>query len=319
MIQLPYDYVHLEQGSEPWKELRRKFVTATDVACFFGKHLTFKTLYGLWNQKKTGEDIFVSEAMKRGNKEESHALNFLKAQTGIVFSPVVLKSKEHPIMVSLDGMDFDGKVIAEIKVPSKGKDSPLWESAERGHIPLVYQYQIQTQLLVSQAQMCYFYVFDGEFEGVCVEVYPDLELQEKIVEKSVDFYANYLEPNIAPVDQVIEIERTDSDFVDVASELLKLQEEESVLSAQIKLLKKRLVDMCGDSPVTFGGGVKVQLVHSSKPADLKGLIRDYLPDVDINNLPEAYQPKPGSPYYKVQKRAESKKKPAQKKGLKKTA
>lgn len=288
---MDYSIINIEQGSPEWKALRRNFVTGTDVSALFGEHLNFRTLYALWENKKSGESIFVSEAMKRGSREETRAMNFLRQKTGIVFSPCVLKSKSLPMLVSLDGMDFDGEYMAEIKVPLNGHESDLWEKALRKQIPKAYMYQIQAGLMLSGAKKCYYFVFDGAFDGVIVEVLPDYALWKEIEARSVEFHARYLKGGEVPDDKKEEIEREDEEFLTIASKYAELDARKKAIDAEMSILKAKLIEMAGDGVTTTGGGIKISFSAKTASADLKGLIRDYLPEIDLDDLPEEYAPK----------------------------
>jgi predicted phage-related endonuclease len=73
---------------------------------------------------------------------------------------------------SLDGLTLGGERILEIKCPLKGRDSTLWRTVEAGRLPEHYQWQVQHQLMVTQAAAADIYVFDGT-EGIQLEVAPD--------------------------------------------------------------------------------------------------------------------------------------------------
>lgn len=294
-----YRIVNLEQGSEQWKALRRNKVTSTDVSCFFGEHLSFTTYHALWSNKKGDGNVFVSEAMKRGSREESRAMNFLRQRTGIVFSPCVAVSNEYPLMTSLDGMDFDGEYLAEIKVPNEGEDSELWEQAVRGVIPKVYRYQIQTSLMITGAKKCYFFVFDGAFNGVLVEVLPDPDMWADIMEKSLEFHSRYIAGDEVPDDKTEEVIRVDEAFLSVAQKYVALDAEIKALQAKQKNLKAELLTM-SDGKTTIGGGVRISVSKGRSGADdLEGFIKDHLPKTDLNDLPEKYKGKPGNPSQKI--------------------
>lgn len=306
-----FDFINVEQGSEEWKSVRRQFITATDASIFFGKHMQYKTLHALWLYKKTGKNrVFVSEAMKKGSREESKALNFLKSKTGIVFSPAVVKSKKYPFLASLDGLDFDCENIAEIKVAAKGQESPLWKQAEKGFVPEVYQYQVQMQLLVTGAKKCYFYVFDGEFNGVCVEIFPDPLIQEEIIKRSLEFYNNHMLNDQAPDDEVDECVRVDDEFVLRAKEFLELKSIEKDIKSRLEAVKKEITSMCGDAPITLGGGLKVSLSRKKSSDNLKELISDLLPEINLECLPEKYQGKLGKWSYRFDEKLDKPKNPA---------
>ena len=57
---------------------------------------------------------------------------------------------------------LEGDLLVEIKCPFRGKDSMLWQQVERGEIPVHYRWQLEHQLMVSNAHKGHLYVFDGK-------------------------------------------------------------------------------------------------------------------------------------------------------------
>ena len=174
--------VKLEQGSEAWLAWRKSRVTATDVST--------KTKLELWEEKldlRPGPEL--SLLMARGQRLEPEARELACQIIDINFEPVVIESTKYPwLAASLDGIGIGkNQYILEIKCPN----AKTHDNAMDNRIPEYYRDQIQTQLLVSEAEICYYFSYRPEHLGnkyAIVEVYPDKEKQSEIIEKGYEFY-----------------------------------------------------------------------------------------------------------------------------------
>ena len=178
----------LEQGSNEWHEFRSKHIMGTDVSVILGNN-KWKSKLDLWEEKK-GIRLpqQVNEAMLRGHKLEPEARALASVDLKIEFNPVVILSLKYPwLAVSLDGFSPCGKYILEIKCP---KELTHLEGIQ-WCFPNYYHDQIQTQLLVSEAETCFYVSYRPEYEKkplVIIEVKPNKEKHREIIEKSYGFY-----------------------------------------------------------------------------------------------------------------------------------
>ena len=183
-------FIDVEQGSPGWLNLRLGKITATEVPILL-KSNPFKTKLELWEQKlQLREPDEVNEKMTRGSKLEEPARLLLCELLGIDFKPAVVINDTHPyLMASLDGLSPCNRFICEIKCPSSNKKHEL---AISNVIPMIYIDQIQTQLLVTGCEKCYYcsYFPGHDQEIVIIDVYPDLDKQQHIIEISWDFYVD---------------------------------------------------------------------------------------------------------------------------------
>ncbi len=182
---LGFNIIDIEQGSDAWKQMRYDYITATDIASIFGdnkwqsrkKLLKFKA----FKLQETFSD-FKLELFKRGHAAEETARKIL---TDYKFKQMVLTSKEHPwLFASLDGFDLDDKnAILEAKYTQYP-----WTiiNAQDGIIPKYHEWQIQTQLLISGANHCVYYITDGATYAQKI-VNPDPYIWPKIIDESKIF------------------------------------------------------------------------------------------------------------------------------------
>src|SRR5208283_2513219 len=136
---------------------------------------------------KTGrmQDASAGPAARRGRELERFARRAYERQTGIQVEPLCLVHEEFEWMrASLDGLSFDGSTLLEIKCPLSFRDRA---SAQEGRIPTQYHAQLQHQLEVSGAEQAHYWSFHGT-DGFLVEIRPDKEYAEKLVEAEAAFW-----------------------------------------------------------------------------------------------------------------------------------
>lgn len=153
-----FEIIEVQQNTPAWLELRRKYVTASQVPILMGVS-PYQSIEDLLEEKISGKEIDNSgkEALfKRGHDLENTARNIL---TDYNFKPYVLTSTLVPnLMASLDGFDRKHNVILEAKYVGKVKLAAI----KRGVIPKPHYAQMQAQLLVSGAEYCLYWASDGQ-------------------------------------------------------------------------------------------------------------------------------------------------------------
>jgi putative phage-type endonuclease len=168
--------VQLKQGSQEWLAYRQKMFNASETAAVLGVS-PWMTPYQLW-LSKTGRTVTkATAAMQHGTHMEPAARAAYELQTGHVIQPLVLQDGRYS--ASLDGMNLDGNLIVEIKVPYKGQASRLWQDAVVGTVPEYYRLQVLHQLMVSGAALAHFWVFDGN-QSLLISIERDEAAMEAI-------------------------------------------------------------------------------------------------------------------------------------------
>jgi putative phage-type endonuclease len=245
--------IELEQGSPEWLSWRRTVITATDASVIMGNN-PWETPYSCW-QRKLGllEEKKSSEAMERGKRLEPEARAHFIGRYGIDMVPAVVESTEFEFLgASLDGISTTLGAILEIKCGG----SKLYDMACREEVPAYYQDQMQHQLLVTGADKCFYYAYNGS-DGICVEVLPDPGFKARFIPKAREFWrcVAFSEP---PALQ-------ESDYADmsdnpawkgVATEYCRVNEEIKGLEEIKEGYRKELLRLCADQNC-LGGGVKV--------------------------------------------------------------
>src|SRR5277367_2275580 len=245
--------VKLEQGSQEWLSWRKTVITATDASCITGNN-PWTTVYKCW-QKKLGlvEEQQSNESMEYGKRLEPEARAQFIERYDIPMSPMVVENLEFDFLgASLDGINYLRNTLLEIKCGG----AKLHDMASRGEIPPYYMDQMQHQLLVTGAQKCFYYSYNGK-DGICIEVLPDPEFKKTFLPKAREFWRcmAFSEP---PALQ-------DSDYKDMsdepqwkefATEYRKLNEHIKNLEQIKESYRKELLKLCKDHNC-LGDGIKI--------------------------------------------------------------
>lgn len=245
--------IDLEQGSPEWLAWRKTVITATEASIILGNN-PWDTPYTCW-QRKLGliPEKTSNEAMERGKRLEPEARAQFIQRFCMNMIPVVVESTEFDFLgASLDGYCEAENAILEIKCGG----SKLHEKALKGEIPPYYMDQMQHQLLVTGAEKCFYYSYDGT-NGICIDVFPDAEYRKTFMPKAREFWrcVAFSEP---PALQ-------DSDYKDMSDEPLwretaskyrEVNEKIKALEESKEVYRKELLNMSGDQSCS-GQGIKV--------------------------------------------------------------
>jgi putative phage-type endonuclease len=254
----------LVQGSAEWHEHRRRYRNASETPVVLGVS-PWLTAYQLWQQKLGLAQPEINQAMLRGTELEPAARAAYEARTGLVMQPLVLLDGEYS--ASLDGVTLGGDRVLEIKCPFKGRDSTLWKCVEAGRLPEHYQWQVQHQLLVTQADIADVFIFDGT-EGIVFPVAPDTSCWPRI-HAAWDEFARYIAEAQAPplTDRDTRI-RDDAEWLNAAAAYLELRTAYEELSAKCDDAKALLAGLASHAKEQ-GGGVLVTRLWKKGTIDYK--------------------------------------------------
>lgn len=182
----------IKQRTFEWLELRRIKITATDAAAIMGIHPR-KTAEQLFASKLSGEPEGITPSMQRGTDLEPLALAEFTRMTGIETQPAVIISESRPWqMASLDGIDFSGQQIVEVKCGGK----KTHDMARNGSLPPHYMCQVQHQLSVTELSSGWYFSFDGK-EGIVVKIERNEEFIQKMLVAEKEFWDRLMDHMIA--------------------------------------------------------------------------------------------------------------------------
>ena len=259
---------NMEQGTHEWLEWRKNKITSSDAPVIMNNLHFGETPYQLWQRKMGLKDPKVcTHAMQEGHDKEDQARLQLEEILGVFLLPQI---KQHPsvswMAASLDCIDAQGKILAEIKSPGRGDH----EIAERGLVPAKYIPQIQHQLEVCQLEVCFYFSF-YESKGTLVKIFRDETYIKKMFEKEKQFYEYNMQEFVPPdlTDRDYEV-REDNEWISAAEEWIDVSKRIKFLETQQSRLRDNLIQMSGRQS-SMGAGVKVAKVTSKGHIDYKAI------------------------------------------------
>lgn len=267
----------LEQGTEEWLEMRRRFRMASETPAVM--KLSPYSGPQQVRDAKAGKRGYVNAAMRRGTEEEPKARMWFEEQTSELMRPAVFTNGRYG--ASLDGISLDGKTILEIKTPYK-ETSERWELIFDGKIADYDMAQMQHQLMVTGAEECYFMVWSAEKQtGVIQIVKPDKDWWARIQEAWDDFDETIAERD----DEQWELAVTEYQ----AAKRLFTHAEDRLEAAKKALIEIRLTDS------DRGKGVRIAKVTRQGNIDWKVVQKNHLVGIDLDQ----YRAK-STEYFKVE-------------------
>ncbi len=244
--------IQLTQGSAEWLAYRLTMRNASETAVVLGAS-PWMTPYQLWLHKTGRATTKATVAMQHGTNLEPAARAAYEAQTGTVMQPLVVQ--DGPYSASLDGIDLDGQLILEIKVPYKAQASVLWNDAMEGLVPEHYNLQVQHQLMVAGAALAHLYVFDGR-QGLLLPIERDEAAIDRI-KAAWDAFQPYLDTDTPPAltddDTVV---RDDAAWAAAATAFAEAKRAADVQAEQLEAARLALIGLA-QHPREQGAGVSV--------------------------------------------------------------
>jgi len=238
----------MQQNSDDWTEWRKKGIGSSDAPIVMGLS-PWTTRLQLWEQKLGLSPGFQGNfATERGHQMEPKARAAFELEMGEEFpETLAVHSSLGFLRASLDGFNENLNAILEIKCPGKEDH----DKAKAGQVPEKYMAQVQHQLLVTGAKLCYYYSYDGE-KGVTVEVEPDLKYMEDMLNQITAFWTlveTRVPPELSDKD-VVKIE--DKDALELAKKYAANDKAMKKLKKENDDLKKEIVKLCTHARTKIG-------------------------------------------------------------------
>lgn len=215
------------QYRDAWLEWRHQGIGSSDVPVIMGvsRFNDSEKLLASKSRSVPEEDNRNSYIKERGNKVEFQVRMFLEKHMGKTFAPANTEHIHFPFLkASLDGFSEDKKHIVEIKLlssvnPAKPNTETTgylkWLQARNAQeVPREYWPQIQHQLFVTGADICFFVGYK-EVKGnqvvtegklAIIPVLPDKEYQRVLVQKCFAFWLDvlYSKDNLKRIEKELE-------------------------------------------------------------------------------------------------------------------
>lgn len=246
-------------------ERRRHFLTATDVPKILGIS-PWGGPSDVYYDKTRGLSNRTNDAMQAGNLLEPAVIAWASTQIG----PVVAgdwKVHENGINAcSLDGVAEKGRPVEAKTSGITGPGSPSeWGEAGTDDIPNYYLIQVQTQLLITGADLAYVPALIGGRGFVMYYVRPSKNLHELIIEASEQFWRTHVAERLPPegkpprLETIKRLKREPDKVVPVAEDLveayLSAQKAKSAAERAYEEAQARLLASMGDAEAAvYSGG-----------------------------------------------------------------
>lgn len=269
--------MQLEQGTEEWLEMRRRFRMASESAAVM--RLSPYSGPQQIRDAKAGKRGYVNAAMRQGTEQEPIARHWFEQQTSELMRPAVFVNGKYG--ASLDGISLDGNTILEIKTPYS-ENNERWELIFEGRLTDYDMAQVQHQLMVTGADECYFMVWSADKQtGVIQIVKPDPSWWSRIEAAWDEF-----ETEIA--------ERDDDQWAAAVVEYQAAKRLFTLAEERIEAAKKALIEM-RVTDADRGKGVRIVNVERVGNVDWKAVQKNHLAGVELDQ----YRAKSTS-YFKVE-------------------
>lgn len=176
---------NFEQRTDDWFAVRQLKMTASNGTVIYNAGKGLETyIDNLVAEYISGvhEEIYTNADMQRGVELEPIAREKACEIAGLKFQEVGFVEHDQFIGVSPDGVVFDKdkiKVICELKCPNNKR---FIEQLVNDAIPTDYIYQMQMQLMVTQAKQCLYLAYNENVKPYVFYkwVKPDEEVQKKL-------------------------------------------------------------------------------------------------------------------------------------------
>lgn len=185
----------LVQGSPEWLEMRRKYVTASEMASVLKIPGAYKSRQMLLKHKIHGEpeqSAYTMNLFARGHMAEAGLTADAEEMLGMPFQTLVAVDEEKGILASIDNINLEFGVIVETKNSGSEKKIALARGdEEKGIKPAVwepYRVQILTQMLVANVRIGFMLMRDERNDELyLVPVNPDEVTTKRIIEETAKF------------------------------------------------------------------------------------------------------------------------------------
>lgn len=238
----------VDQGSQEWHDLRAKHTrTASRTPVVLGLSPFAKT-EDLAKELKYGIKPYYNDKMRRGNELEPMVRELANKHFNDVFEPAV--GVEADFLASLDGINFDGDTIIEIKVSEH-----TYNEIKNGHIPEYYKAQMLHQLYVFGAKQSYLVAYSEKEDAIAVSeaVLDDANWFFGMVEAWDKFDAFMKDYEYEAPE---EVEHTEMEWEMVALKLKEINDRKKELEAEEKEYREALIAMA-NGVKSKGFGVSV--------------------------------------------------------------
>lgn len=258
--------VSFTQGDEDWHAWRKGGLGASDISIVSGSN-PYKTPLQLW-EIKCGyrADDPMNRAMQHGVDNEQQARDWVNGQFRLHLQPTCVEDQDVSYFrASLDGYDFDQKVLCEIKCPIS--EAILDKALMTQAVPDYWFDQMQWQIMLAQPQRAFLAIWDWRTKScITLDMFGHPNKIKKLRELGEKFWKD-VQFGRPPEPQ-------ESDYIEVKAdglhemliEYCNLGDAERGIQARRKEIKTK-IEAHGDDGNFIAYGYKVQRIASTPRYD----------------------------------------------------
>lgn len=264
------------QSGEEWLTWKKNGIGASDISVIMGSN-PYSTRLQLW-EKKCGfrQEDAMNSAMEHGIRTEDTVRQWVNQNYQLNLQPVCIEDEEKPhFRASLDGYDFDQKVLVEIKCPISEK--VLDAARLTQSVPDYWFDQVQWQIMMCKPQKAMLVLWDFRHNsGICLDMFGNSTRIEDMRTNADKFWHNVQIGKAPEPEKGDYIEIEDDQLHELLVEYVELADKEKSYSARRKEVKKKIEEFGDDGNFT-AYGFKVQRVASAPRYDIDQMKLDGLP------------------------------------------
>jgi putative phage-type endonuclease len=257
---------------EEWLAWRK--VGASDAAVILGLS-PYKTLYQLWEEKVSGVEQPDNAFMAYGRKREAVILEDIREKWGEIQTDIKISHPDHFFLTAtLDALVLSTGEIIEIKAP---QSKAFYAMVEEDKIPLVYQCQMQHQMLVHGSSSAIFACENPDTKELWVKrLDKDPEFEKKYVPLAAKFWEcvekktapDLVEKDKSRLENGMKNSMQSSRWEELSLHLRQIKQEMAVLKKIEDDLKEEVLALCGNAPAE-GFGLSVSVFSREGSIDWK--------------------------------------------------
>jgi putative phage-type endonuclease len=176
-----------EDHQKSWLNWRRQGICASEISSVLGRS-PYKSRGDLLKEKATPlKESKPNPQMLHGLVFEPIARKLFNSKYKLSTRPIYVEdSKNQQFRASLDGFDKKSKTLIEIKCPASQRK--ITHLLEGGDFPLVWELQLQWQMMITTPWHAFFVVLDYSTGAISrFRREGDKEIQEKMAKEALFF------------------------------------------------------------------------------------------------------------------------------------
>ena len=285
------------QGTQQWLDLRANHFTASEAAAMMGDS-KYQSRQALLAEKTTGIRKEITPAQQKifdkGHAAEAAARPLIEQLIDEDLFPIV--ATEGELLASFDGLTIDDAIVFEHKLYNKTLFQQVLSDRDGGGLEPHHFWQLEQQLLVSDAEKAVFVCSDGTSDSMAICWYQSKDERRQALlagwkqfkDDLAEYKAGIESGEIKP--PVLEtIVRHDDLFKGAESEYMAALDEMAAAKSRMDDAKQNLINL-SDGVKTKGSVVQLYPVNKQGSISWQKAFKAHCPNIPAKEL-EAFKGK----------------------------